>query len=446
MGTLLKKAIIIVLLLCTGALAQMPAHFFDGLQGHPSLRAARANLDAAEYRLQGVYGPIAIAGTFGYVRSHVSDEDLQIVIPPELFPDLDIPPIELFSLPERSAQLSLEATFRPFVYGDIADLAHQRELDLRRAQLTYLEALTSLQAQALETAFSVQLAERAVQLAREALRLAEDALEVTRLRAERGVTTPLELREAEAAVQEAQAQMYAAEAERELAQRSLVLLVGEVAAPDVADLPPVRGISLEVQRAQLDLELARVGVQNAERALYPVAQAGYTWNLNDDHSTVGVSVESRTLQPRLAYTYQNPGRSFPQDQIRGNFQLGVSVNLSPDALASADAARAQQDAAHAALEAALERAELQSHARRNAFEQANRQQELARLALQNAEVRLADTTRRLELGLATPLERQQVLMARNRAEVNVMSARLERLRRQLDDYRAFGVPLSEILR
>jgi outer membrane protein len=429
----------VLLLVMTWASAETLSELLAEVAHHPSLLAAQAAVEAAEARLEGTFGSVSLGASVGYARLALDEPTLPQASLYQAQIGEGQPPA-----PQTNVQVSLESQLRPFVFGDVADLARQQEIDLERARLNYLEALTGLEIQAVEAVLGVELASRSLELAAEADAMAREALEATRVRADRGAATATELREAEASLYDAEAQTLNAGAELELARRSLVSLAGREARPEIPAFPPVGGTPLEVRRAQLDLELARVGLGSAERGLYPVAQASYTYNF-DDHSSLSLGLESRTLQPSLAYSYQDPGRTFPQNQIRGNFQVGVSINLSPDLFAGLEAAGKQVAASEAALAAAHERAELQALSRANATEGAKRQLELAAFNLENAEVRFAEASRRLELGLIAPLEHRQAVLTRTQAEIAVHTARLELLRRTLDAYLAYGIPLSEVL-
>ncbi len=102
------------------------------------------------------------------------------------------------------------------------------------------------------------------------------------------------MRTLELQLREANNRLSSAQANLDIARRSLVNLVGETVTPGMVRLEPTRGTPPEARRAALDLELAKVGAAGAGRALYPTAQASYTWPLGENKSEVAVAIESRT--------------------------------------------------------------------------------------------------------------------------------------------------------
>src|SRR5690606_21047688 len=203
----------------------------------------------------------------------------------------------------------------------------QAELDLRAA-------LVSVQVRTLEAALEVELARAGVQVAAEGAALAREALAATELRALRGAATERDLRDAADGVVEAESLLLDARANLELAESGLRALLGGGAMPDVDpaafDLPLPAGEPVDVLRAGLQVRLAELGPRNAQRALLPVAQASYSFNLGE-HDTLSLSLESRTLQPSVSFSHEAQGRAFPQTEIRGALTVGVAWSLSPEA-------------------------------------------------------------------------------------------------------------------
>ena len=435
MGRLRLRLLLLLLLLPTVIAQELPA-LLAALEDHPGLVASQALLEAAEIRLDAMDVPVSLSASGGYARVAVDD------------------PNDLFTDPKGSGQLALEATFRPFLFGDIADLASQREIDRAQAELSHREARASLEAQAVEAAVGLLLAEQAVFLADAAAELAARGLEATRTRFQRGAATSTDVLRAEQQLDRASDRLLVAEADLELATATLETLVGSARLSDLPDLEPTTGETPEVIRARLDLRLAELGIRSAERNLLPTAQASYSWNLSDDRSTVSLSLESRTLQPSLQYRYQDsePGAmvAAPADplaaSVRGTFSIGVSLTLSADTVAAVDAARRQLEAARAGVIDATDRAGLTSRSIDNALAASARQLELAMTELALSRRDLDQTLTRLELGLATDLEADQMRLAVAQAELTLSSARLEQLSRILDSYRSYAIPLSEVIK
>lgn len=423
------------------AAAQPLEPFLDAVQDHPALVASAALVSAARAQLDAVYEPLSLNASGNYTRL---DLDL-----PEAPPGQDVPEV-----PENLVGLTLGASFRPFVFGDLSDLAQQRRIELERAELSYRETLASLETQALEAAANVQLAEVSLRLSETALELAEQVLAVTRTRLGRGAATESDLRDAQQRVLEAQNAQASAQANVEIARRSLKTLVGEVDAPALPELRRVTGTPPAVDQARLDLALAEVGISRAERALYPTAQASYTWPLNDEKSELSLSLESRTLQPSVTYSYANPKQGaagfsapegVPASALKGSFTVGVSVEISPEAFAALEAAQARAAASAQGLKAALDNAELSALSVETAYQNALRTLSFARVGVDDAEAALADIQTRLELGLATDLDVAQARFALTQARVNLFSARSSLLQAVLEGYRSYAIPPSEVL-
>lgn len=444
----MKRFILLLSLVTPLSFAQEEslAAFLAALETHPGVRASVALVQAAQVQLDAVYEPVGFEMSGNYTRLNL---DL-----PEPPPGQETPDI-----PENLVGLNLSASFRPFVFGDLNDLAEQRRLELYRAQLSYRETLSNLQVQALEALSSVRLAQSSVTLFQESLSLAESVLETTNIRLARGAASEADLRGARQGVREAENRLLNAEANLDLAERSLRSLVADAPIPeDVPDdlfAATLTVTSPEIARAELDFTLAKVGVQSAQRAFYPTAQASYTWPLSDDNSELSLSIESRTLQPRIGYSYANPKQTtagfsapegVPSDALKGSFTVGVSVNVSPENVGALQAAQARVVASEAGLQAARDSAELNRLSLDNAFENARRNEAFAELSLQHAERSFEDTQTRVDLGLATELERLQAAFALSQSKLNVFSAQQDLLRARLSYYRSYAVPPSEALK
>jgi outer membrane protein TolC len=434
--------LLLLLLLLPAALAQ-PAgqtsalsRFLEPVASHPGLQASAAAVTVAEAQLAAAHDPFALSVTAGY--SAFSYED-----PPTLPPGL--PPAQaaaLSQLPDSATQISADLTLRPFAFGDIRDLTEQRQVELQLARLDHAELQVSLEVQAITAALQLRLAEESLALAQQGDALARRALAATRTRFERGAANQRELRDAETGATEAAHFVLNAEAGLQLARLGLANLIGSSVAPEAEDLQVGRpaGTPLSVQRAQLRAQLAETGMNNAKRSVLPVAQLGYTLNL-DNQNSVGITLESRTLQPNLNYTHQKPGSQFPQDQLKGSFQIGVSASISPSVGTALRAADTQLAAALSALQAATQAAELELAALANDLARSIRELELAELQAHNARLTLEETRAREELGLSIPLETQSAVLEQLQAELDLQSARQQQLTSTLAFYPFYGIPL-----
>jgi outer membrane protein TolC len=437
-------ALLLLLPVFPGALAQAGSNgqeppagllrFLAPVSGHPALQASAAAVLAAEAQLAAAHDPFAVTVTAGYSAFGYRDP---AGLPPELA-------AQAKALPDSASQFSADLTLRPVPFGDIRDLADQRLVELQLARLDHAELLTTLEIRSVEAAMDVRLAGESLELARQGDELAQQALAMTKLRFERGAANQRELRDAEAGAVEAGNFVLAAEAGLRLAQLALNSLTGSSEPPAAEDLQldVPAGTALSVRRAQLRTQLAEAGARNAKRSVLPVAQAGYTLSLDSENS-VGVTLESRTLQPNLNYTHQRPGNHFPQDQLRGTFQNGVSASISPAVGAALRAAAAQLEAAFSALQAARESAAVELAALHSELARAKQQLELAELLVRNARLTLAETRTRQELGLAIPLATQRAVLEHLQAELELQAARQEVLAGTLAFHSFQGRPVSQ---
>ena len=368
-------------------------NFLSAVRTGPELLASRAAVEAAELQLRAAYDPVALETTGGYSRFDLDESNPLVQLPDRIG-----------LVPGSRTQLSATLTFRPLPFGDTADLVKQSELDLELRILDYRAALTRLEGRALEAALSARLAARSALLSREGVVGAEASLRATRTRFERGVANARELRRAEANLIKAQALLQNAEADVRLARLNLTSLVGDAPPPSFAVLTSLRqpgaGTPLSVRRAQIPILRAELGVRGVQRTVYPVVQASYTRNLSDRSSLVA-SIESRTLQPSVNFSYGDPGRLFG-NVTEGSLQVGVAANISLGTLDTLGAAERQVEAARGSLEAARQGTTLRLGALGRAHEAARRNVELRRLEFGDAETTLRENRKRETLGLTPP--------------------------------------------
>lgn len=427
--------------------------FLAALEGNPELLAAQAAVEAAELQLRAAYDPVALSATGGYNRFDLDDSltgaDLRAAQAPtdpgaggDIGGDLGVPT-------ESGYQVSTDLVFRPLPFGDVADLVRQRELDLENSLLELGSARAGLEARALGAALQARLAERSTVLAQEGVRAAERGLEATRLRAAKGAANAREVRDAEVALFEARTLLQNSELDVETARLNLRSLVGSAPPPSAAALTslpaPPPGTPVSVAQTLLQTQGAALGVGAARRELLPVASASYAWNISD-YSTLTASVESRTLQPSVGFSYQEPGRTLPTSAVQGSFQIGVSANISLGAVQTLGAAERQGAAAEAALAAARQGGALQEATLRSAYTQAARAADLNRRGFANAQLTYRENLTRQELGLSSPLETQTSLLELLQADLERSSGELTELSALLDLYNLYALPPSETLR
>lgn len=404
--------------------------FLAPLASYPSLQAAAESVVSARAQLRAAYDPVALQATGGYSRFNNTLVDTDPVTP-------GVQP-----LPANGGQISANVTLRPWLFGDTADQADKSRLQLQQAQLDYEDALTGLQIQAVQAAYGVQLAQESLTSAEQGEQVSQAALAATRLRVSKGAASDRDLRNAETGLQQAQGYVADARDNLAVARTTLESLVGAATPPDVGALALAvpEGTALSVQKARLSAELAGVSVASATRSVYPVVQAGYTWNI-DPKDSVGVSIESRTLQPKLSYNFQTPGTVFPQNNINGSFQIGVSVAISPGVIDGLHAMHAQLLAARDGVAAAEKGAAIQKASLDNDLAQAKRALALARRKVDDATKTLHEDQARQALGIATPLSTQQAALDLTQAQLDLQQARQDTLAKTLAYYRFYAAPL-----
>ncbi len=410
--------------------------FFAALDSHPSLLQARLALEAAQAQLRATQSPVSLQAQGGFSFFEVTPPPGPPVCPNPLNP-------QCLELPGDGRQITLGLTFTPFAFGDVSDAVNQAAIGVEQAALGLRQTRTQLEAQAVEAALRVRLAESGLEVARVAQRLAQVNLEATRLRESRGAASPSEVRQAEASLRQAAIQLSDAERNLALARQSLADLIGQSSTAVPRLIVPAQGTPPQVRQAELQLANAQVAFDRTVRGVLPVVQGSYTRNTSNNDSWT-VSLNSRTLQPSLSYTNQSQGRSAPQDRINGTLTIGLSANIAFGVLDALEAAQKQVDAARQAVEAARRSSKLQEDLLRASLQAAEQSLANAQQARADAEQTLAEARERERLGLASPLATLQAELSLAQARLSLDQAELNRTQRLLDLYRFYALPLSEV--
>lgn len=410
--------------------------FFAPLESHPSLLQARLGLEAAQAQLRATLSPVSLQAQGGFSFFEVTPPPGAPTCPNPVNP-------QCATLPTDGRQITLGLTFTPFPFGDVSDAANQAALGVEQAALGLRQARTQLEAQAVEAALRVRLAESGLEVARLGVRLAQANLEATRLRESRGAASQSEVRQAEASLRQAALQLSDAERNLTLAQRSLSDLIGQENATPPRLAVPSGGVPPQVRQSELQLANAQIAFDRALRGVLPVVQGSYTRNTSNNDALT-LSINSRTLQPSLSYTNQSQGRTTPQDRIVGTLTIGLSANIAFGVMDALEAAQKQVDAARQALEAARRSSELQEDLLRSSLQTAEQNLANALQARADAERSLAEARERERLGLSSPLASLQAELALAQARLGVEQAEQNRIQRILDLYRFFALPLSEV--
>ena len=432
--------------------------FLGALTGNPELLAAQAGVEAAQLQLRAARDPVSLEATGGYSRFAL-DDSLTGLNPAQVPTDPTSPGTNPgaapgtgdfgTAVPETSYQLGATLVFRPFPFGDTADLLSQRQIELQTSQRDLSNARTGLEARALLAALQARLAERSVKLSQQGVTAATQGLAAARLRVRKGAANRRDLRDAERALLSARTALSNAQLDAESARLNLQSLVGDVPTPSYRALSsleaPTPRTPLSVAQTQLQTQLAALQISAAQRQILPVASASYAWNVSD-YSTVTASLESRTLQPSVGFSYRDPGRTLPQSAVNGTLQLGISAKISVGALDALNAVKRQEAAAQASLQAAQQGGALQETTLRAAYTKAQRNADLDRLSFQNARATYRENVTRLDLGLTTPLETQTSLLDLLQADLERRNSELTTLSALLDLYGLYALPPSETLR
>lgn len=418
--------------------------FLAALEANPELLAAQAATDAAEAQLQAARDPVALSATGGYSNVRIDESQLGTA----QAPGEDDGGFASGTVPANGFQLSTTVSFRPIAFGDVADAISQGQLALESSRLDLRSVRTNLETRALEAALGSRLAERSVELAQQSVEAASQALQATRIRVEKGAANARDLRGAEEALLEAQTLAENARSDAASAQLNLRSLVGDTPAPSVADLAelgiPEGGVPLPVLQAQIQSQQAALGITAAQRELYPVAQASYSWNVSDT-SSLTASLESRTLQPSLGYSFQDPGRTPPESAVTSALSVGISANISLSALDALEAVEKQQAAAAEALRAAQTGGNLQATTLNATYANAARSATLENRTFSGAQLTYQENVTRQELGLSSPLETSTSLIELLQADLERSNSELASLSALLDIYELYALPPSETL-
>ncbi len=411
--------VLVLLFLLAPVLAQTA---LAPLREHPLARQAQSYLEAARKALLAQESPVALNLQAGHAR-------LGYACAPEALCQ---------NLPESASNLTLALVLTPFPFGEVADGLERARIALRRAELGYRRALTALQAQAVAAYGRYQEALLGEKLALKGVELAQAALEAARKRQ----ANPKELREAELALKEAEARLEEARRGVALAARAALGLV-DLEAPLPGIPLPQGGAYLQVEEARLGVLEAQIAYQSALRNLLPRLDVSYL-RYPSGNDTLALSLSSRTLQPTLSYTRQDPAR--PATQVPGvgsyrsveELRLSLSLTLSPGLLQGLEAAEAQLKGAQEALRAAEEQARLQEETLRNAVRSAEAALALAELRLEGEKKALEEVQKRLELGLESALALRRAELSLMQAELSLLQAQNGLRNRVMELYQLYG--------
>ena len=440
---MIKRFFLPLLILLAPALAGQ-TDFFESLRQHPAARSAALALEATRQELANAVNYFALDASGGYIS-----RDLAAAEPCPLLADPD-PTNDVFcqfitpEVPETSSQSEIGLTLHAFAYGDLGDYQRTVLINYEIAKIDYRSNLANLEKGALEAAMQYYLALQARDLAKEGVEVSKAAYEATRIRYGKGAASDRDLRQAELALEQAKVELENSSSSLALAEDSLRYFTDSAPPPwpwPALD-PPPDAEPPAVTKARLRREQARIGVEHSQRAFVPVGEIRFQHNLNDT-SSVGVSVESRTLGARVYYAYQSyadPTRSRTDNELR----LGFRLNFDQNDWGALEAARSRLEAAESGFEAAKEQSSLELARLQALIEQSKRRFDIAAKSLDVAERDHQEVKKRVELGLATPLEEQRSWLEYSKARLELVRAEQDVVRNRLALLAYLAIPPSEV--
>ena len=184
-------------------------------------------------------------------------------------------------------------------------------------------------------------------------------------------------------------------------------------------------------------------MEAAQRNLLPTLQGSYT-RYPSGNDTLSLSLSSKTLQPTLAYTRQNPAQAATALPGGGRYRateelrLSLSLTLSPGLFAALEAAQAQVRGAEEAFLAASRQARLQEESLKAGLLGARSALALAQSRKASAEKALEEAEKRLALGLESPLGVLQAELNLLQAELGLLQAENDLRNRLMELYQFYG--------
>ncbi|MDR7332570.1 efflux transporter outer membrane subunit [Roseateles asaccharophilus] len=319
-------------------------------------------------------------------------------------------------------------------FGRLRSAGTAAQAQLLAAEASQQAVRNALVAAIATTEIALQADEALLQITRDTLASREQSLGLIRQRFEGGITSELDLRAAESALQAARVALAQTQRQRALDQNALVLLLGSALPADLpaptgllADFEPLAelpaGVPADVLTRRPDLRQAEAQLA-ATDANIAAARAAF-WPRITLTGSVG------TASNELSELFSNSVWSFTPQLLQPLFDAGRNrANLA--------AARAQRDAATAQYEKAIQSA-FRDVADALAGRTTLSEQRAAQAALVDAESRrLALADERYRAGVSSSLEvldAQRSLFAARQALVQVQSLRAQNL---VAVYRSLG--------
>ncbi|MFG6416072.1 efflux transporter outer membrane subunit [Roseateles sp. DC23W] len=312
------------------------------------------------------------------------------------------------------------------LFGRLRGISAAAQAQLLAAEANQQAVRIALVAAVATTEIALQADEALLKITRDTLASREQSLDLVRQRFEGGITSEIDLRTAESALQAARVAYAQTRRQRALDQNALVLLLGAALPADLpaptgqlADFEPLAelpaGVPSEVltrrpdiRQAEQQLAAADANIGAARAAFFP---------------RITLTGSFGTTSSQLDNLFRNSAWSFAPSLLQPLFDAGRNrANLA--------AARAQRDAATAQYEKAVQSA-FRDVADALAGRATLAEQRAAQAAQVDAEARrLALADERYRAGIASSLEvldAQRSLFAAQQALVQVQSVRAQNL-------------------
>ena len=320
------------------------------------------------------------------------------------------------------------------LFGRLRSLDAAAQAQLLAAEANQQAVQIALVAAVATAEIALQADEALLKITRDTLTSREQSLSLIRQRFEGGITSEIDLRTAESALQAARVAHAQTQRQRALDQNALLLLLG-VSPP--ADLPAPTGLLADFEPlaelpAGLPAEVLtrRPDIRQAEQALL-AADANIAAARAAFFPRITLTGSLGTTSSQLDQLFKNTAWSFAPSLVQPLFDAGRNrANLA--------AARAQRDAATAQYEKAIQGA-FRDVADALAGRATLAEQRTAQAAQVDAEARrLALAEERYKAGIASSLDvldAQRSLFAAQQALVQVQSLRAQNL---VSVYRVLG--------
>jgi outer membrane protein, multidrug efflux system len=321
------------------------------------------------------------------------------------------------------------------LFGRIRSLSEAARAQLLASEETRRAVQVSLVAAVAQTHLSLQADEALLETTRQTLASREESLRLARLRFDNGVTSELDLRQAESLLEAARVVLAQQTRQRLLDQNTLVLLVGQ---PLPTDLPPLLPLDQSIEVAELpaglpsDLLLRRPDIRAAEQQMMVAdanigaARAAFFPRISLTASAGVAATELSALFSGANLAWSFVPQLFAPIFDSGRNRAGLESARAAREIATAQYERAIQTAFREVSDALAGQATLSEQLRAQS----------AQLAAERARFRLADL--RYRNGISSYLDVLDAQRSLYAAEQALVQTQILRAQNRVALYRAVG--------